>query len=255
MAALQVSGLSPVEKLTLMTLASHANESGECWPGIDRLKTLTGLGRSSVLRSLATLERAGLVAITRQTGIPNRYRLNLNQYHSDTATSTTVTPVSTPTSTTVEPLPVPQWNGGSTTVEPEQTNNKPIEQTKNVYTRDAIREYESPEDDGERWQYITAISGVVKETVWEKTQELFENAAETLMRDGVTIVQVEAFGDWWRQNSYYQDSGKASLTTFMQEIRNSIAGVTTRPKPNPNGQHKKVNPDVDERPERVGGVF
>src|SRR6056300_562528 len=55
----------PVAKFILVILADHYNEStGECWPSIDRIATISGCSKSTVIRKLKWLETTG--RITRQ---------------------------------------------------------------------------------------------------------------------------------------------------------------------------------------------
>lgn len=49
-------GLSPTQKLVLVALADNAQDDGKAWPGKETLIKKTGLGRSSVYRSLEELE-------------------------------------------------------------------------------------------------------------------------------------------------------------------------------------------------------
>lgn len=59
--------LSSAERITLLALASYANAEGVSWPELSTLARWTGLGRSSVKRSLSTLEASGWVRRTRRT--------------------------------------------------------------------------------------------------------------------------------------------------------------------------------------------
>lgn len=53
--------LSPTQKLVLVALADNAQDDGKAWPGKDTIVKKTGLGKSSVYRSLDELEDAGLL--------------------------------------------------------------------------------------------------------------------------------------------------------------------------------------------------
>lgn len=48
--------LSPTQKLVLVALADNAQDDGKAWPGKDTIVKKTGLGKSSVYRSLEELE-------------------------------------------------------------------------------------------------------------------------------------------------------------------------------------------------------
>ena len=47
--------LSPNQRLVALALASHLNRKGEAWPGVARLRSLTALGKTAVIESLAAL--------------------------------------------------------------------------------------------------------------------------------------------------------------------------------------------------------
>lgn len=53
--------LSPTQKLVLVALADNAQDDGKAWPGKGTLVKKTGLGRSSVYRSLEELEDKDLL--------------------------------------------------------------------------------------------------------------------------------------------------------------------------------------------------
>lgn len=69
-------------KLVLFVLADHANEEGECWPGINRLMQICGISRRSVISHIKELTDFGLMF--KKTRCDNQghrtsnlYRLNL----------------------------------------------------------------------------------------------------------------------------------------------------------------------------------
>ncbi len=66
--------LPAVEKLVLLCLADHADNSGRCWPSIARIGERCGLHRSSVIRSIKALE-AGHISTRRTFGRANHYVL------------------------------------------------------------------------------------------------------------------------------------------------------------------------------------
>ncbi|MDX1655275.1 MAG: helix-turn-helix domain-containing protein, partial [Candidatus Competibacteraceae bacterium] len=82
-------------KCTLMALADHADESGECWPGIERLVRKTSATRRTVIRYLGQLIQLGLIekaSRQRQDGgqTTNRYRLQLHACEPSAAPATGV---------------------------------------------------------------------------------------------------------------------------------------------------------------------
>lgn len=58
----------PALRWTLQCLVGFADRDGRCWPSVRRLAGVTGLGKSSVSRHLAALERAGIIRRHRKPG-------------------------------------------------------------------------------------------------------------------------------------------------------------------------------------------
>lgn len=70
------------DKLVLLMLANYASsETGDCFPSVMLLAEQCGLSKSSVLRSIKSLESQGLLSINRSckngVNMPNFYSLNL----------------------------------------------------------------------------------------------------------------------------------------------------------------------------------
>lgn len=65
----------PSVKLVLVALADHAKDSGECWPSITRIASMTGLSRATVFRCLEQLTGMGLIEQLPEAGKVNRYCL------------------------------------------------------------------------------------------------------------------------------------------------------------------------------------
>jgi predicted transcriptional regulator len=55
------SDLSGNRKLVLLALADHANDEGQCWPGIMRIAKKCGLARSTVIEHIRVLAKAGII--------------------------------------------------------------------------------------------------------------------------------------------------------------------------------------------------
>ena len=100
-------------KLVLLSLANFANDKNECFPSIKTLCNITELSKSTVIRCINSLEKAGLLKIkrrfiesennNRQTS--NLYLLNI-EYHADTPQCQNDTPLyhsDTPPSVTQTP--------------------------------------------------------------------------------------------------------------------------------------------------------
>jgi len=113
--------LSPTEKIMLIALADHVNDSGQCWPSIPRLMKLTGLSRQGAVDVLGRLEANGLIRCARQRGKVTIYDLAGTFNQSSYLTGTTPDQSSSLTSTSQVALPVPVK-----LLDP----NKPIEQKK-----------------------------------------------------------------------------------------------------------------------------
>lgn len=85
--ALEQQSLEPVEKLTLLGIANHADRyGGNAYPSLATLALYVGRGEQTVRRAVANLIERGLVEVSRQAGgseklhggyRPNLYRLNL----------------------------------------------------------------------------------------------------------------------------------------------------------------------------------
>ena len=98
---------SAKEKLVLLKLADNANDNGVCWPAMGYLQKHTELSRSSLLRSLKSLEEKGFIRVTRRKtedkkqNLSNVYQLTLPsvtmelpQYQDETTPSVIMTPKS-----------------------------------------------------------------------------------------------------------------------------------------------------------------
>lgn len=70
-------------KFVLVTLADMADQEHSCYPGIEQLAALTGLGRTAVKNAIAALTQAGLLAAQRRhrkdgSRTSNRYYLDVD---------------------------------------------------------------------------------------------------------------------------------------------------------------------------------
>jgi hypothetical protein len=92
----------PLAKLVLLALADHYNEStGDAWPSIDRLVSVTEGSRSTVIRKLKKLEQVGFISREKRYNKTDVYRLHF--------TGVTLTPQTE--STGVTETPQEQSNG------------------------------------------------------------------------------------------------------------------------------------------------
>jgi DnaD/phage-associated family protein len=77
-----IEGLSPAQKLVLLALADHANDSGNSIrPGVARLISKTSLSERAVRRALADLRSVGWIVVVKNSTNrePNHYRLNVEK--------------------------------------------------------------------------------------------------------------------------------------------------------------------------------
>ncbi len=61
--------------MVFCVLARHADGNGLSWPSVDRISSLCGVHRSTVLRSLQTLESDGWIKVQRTPGQGNKYHI------------------------------------------------------------------------------------------------------------------------------------------------------------------------------------
>ena len=67
-------------KITMLALADHANDEGECWPGYTRLELKTGLSRQGVADVIKAIKHNGLATISEEKSRSgtNNYTINLS---------------------------------------------------------------------------------------------------------------------------------------------------------------------------------
>jgi hypothetical protein len=69
-------GLSPHEKLVLLSMADRADEEFRCWPSIQRLMSDTCIPRKeTVIKAIRALESLGIIHVVRESGKGSAYRL------------------------------------------------------------------------------------------------------------------------------------------------------------------------------------
>ncbi|MBN2844008.1 MAG: helix-turn-helix domain-containing protein [Sedimentisphaerales bacterium] len=88
--------LNPADKLVYAIIANYQGDNLDCWPSLCTLGNRAGIHRGTALRSVSTLEKAGLIEVVRSgQGKVNHYRTsskllpvaNCNQLQNTTATS------------------------------------------------------------------------------------------------------------------------------------------------------------------------
>jgi DNA-binding HxlR family transcriptional regulator len=102
----------PLAKLVLLALADHFNEStGDAWPSIDRLVSVTEGSRSTVIRKLKKLEQVGFISREKRYNKTDVYRIHftgVTETPQTVSTGVTLTPQEQSTGVTETPLGVSQ---------------------------------------------------------------------------------------------------------------------------------------------------
>ena len=72
--------LGPTERLIMLALADHADDSGRCYPSVQRIAQRTGLSLRAVQINIRKLEAQGFVRVVTsgRRGRANDYFINLN---------------------------------------------------------------------------------------------------------------------------------------------------------------------------------
>ena len=74
----ETSSLTGPESRVLAVLILHRNgETGRIDPSVSRIASKAGMGRSTVIRSLAALEAGGWLTSQKRSGIRTRYAINI----------------------------------------------------------------------------------------------------------------------------------------------------------------------------------
>ena len=66
-------------KLVLLALADHANDDGECWPGMKRIAEKCGMSARQVSNHVTNLQQAGLISTSRRCRDDHKYSTYLYQ--------------------------------------------------------------------------------------------------------------------------------------------------------------------------------
>jgi hypothetical protein len=124
MAACWPIDIPSTQKFVLISLADNANDNGICWPSIPTICRRTSLHRATVLRAIAWLTEHGYLAVNRETGRHNSYRIAVGSFPqpvaerdgSQSATSRTERPHPSQKATTPVAQSDPNRNEPSRTV-------------------------------------------------------------------------------------------------------------------------------------------
>lgn len=70
-----LTGMSPTQKLVLISLADQANDDGVCWPSIRRMSERTCLSDRAIRDAVAWLSASGILAVTHRYNSSNVYTI------------------------------------------------------------------------------------------------------------------------------------------------------------------------------------
>jgi hypothetical protein len=143
-AVLDYSQTTGPARAIMLILAYRANEQWECWPGIDGLSKNAGLSRSTTIRQINTIRKAGELFIIRgghALGTPggkqvsNRYKITLKGGSTLTPPSTKGGSRLTQGGVTEDHKGVARRHKGGSTLTPELKGNRNKETNNNQNAR------------------------------------------------------------------------------------------------------------------------
>lgn len=76
-AAWKLEGLTPTQKLVLLSLADNANDQGECYPSMAQIGRRTALSERAVRDAIRSLERLQIVSSAARSGTSTVYFLRI----------------------------------------------------------------------------------------------------------------------------------------------------------------------------------
>jgi hypothetical protein len=68
--------ITATQKIVLLSLADRADENFYCFPSTKRLEADTCLYRETIFKAIKDMESLGLISVTRELGIGNKFKLN-----------------------------------------------------------------------------------------------------------------------------------------------------------------------------------
>lgn len=102
----KITGLSPTQKLVLVSLADQANDDGVCWPSTATMETRTCLSERAIRGALRALEELGLLKTHHRDGRSSWYTLTV------TPAAAAAPPRQQLPPTPAAPAPTPAANAG-----------------------------------------------------------------------------------------------------------------------------------------------
>ena len=135
--------ITPSQGRFLFALCTYADADGKCWPSLDTLAAVTGLGRSTCVAVIAALEARGAISVNRTAGKSTHYtiapakpttyadkpkirRVGNNRTSAESEPVQNLNPSSVWTRPESEPIPVQNLNYTSAESEPEHTSDHTI---------------------------------------------------------------------------------------------------------------------------------
>lgn len=77
--AWRLQGLTPTQKLVLLSLADNASDAGECYPSVAQIAQRTGLSDRAVQKTVASLQELHLLTRITRPGTSTLYLLTLDE--------------------------------------------------------------------------------------------------------------------------------------------------------------------------------
>lgn len=138
MAAAWEMDLPQTEKMVLLCLCDHANDSGHCWPSASTIARKCSVTDRTVRRSIHALRDKGILSWSEVPGGSNRFHINPCQIVTpDTVSALTMAtdPLTQchPTPDTVSPKPSYNHKEPSTSAEPPKAVAKPDDVSEEVW--------------------------------------------------------------------------------------------------------------------------
>ena len=75
-----LTGMSPTQKLVLISLADQANDDGVCWPSIRRMSERTCLSDRAIRDAVAWLSASGILSVTHRYNSSNVYTITASNF-------------------------------------------------------------------------------------------------------------------------------------------------------------------------------
>lgn len=215
--ALGAEGLTPSERLVLIYLAAYTDEHGTATPGLVGLAKRTGLGRSTVIRVITTLQAKGVIVVRQRPGKrTNEYSLVSQWFSKSSSNSRTVElrssvpPSGAAPFETITPVPVKRSKKvrpGQIEDPSDQIEESPVKQVK----------LKRPEDYGVRdlaRKFVTGLKGTPRGG--ELAYGTADGMMKGLLNKGAAPADVYAAIDAWFEDPATERDMKTSKQSAWQ---------------------------------------